>query len=163
MKISLASFRFEEKLLFFLAVVALVAVYLIVVNDWSWRPATDVLGWAAPDEASTWNFVAQEGAQAASVTGGAPCVQSAGTRCGDAMPRYYFDIRDGEHVQKDNEGTVLPGPANARVQAVRMLPDLAGDEMLNWDQREVVIEVKDENGRPLLAVRLSLAVETFAK
>ena len=78
------------------------------------------------------------------------------------MPRYYFDIRDGEHVQKDNEGTVLPGLANARVQAVRMLPDLAEDEMLDRDQREVAIEVKDENGRPLLTVRLSLAVETFA-
>ena len=27
------------------------------------------------------------------------------------MPRYYFDIRDGDYVQKDNEGTVLGGLA----------------------------------------------------
>ena len=78
------------------------------------------------------------------------------------MPRYYFDIRDGDYVQKDNEGTVLGGLAEAKAQAVRTLPDIARDEVPDGDQREFVIEVKDENGRPLLTARLVLAVETLA-
>ncbi len=78
------------------------------------------------------------------------------------MPRYYFDIRDGEYVQKDNEGTVLSGLAQAKAQAVKTLPDMARDEMADRDQREFVIEVKDESGRPLLTARLLLTVETFA-
>jgi hypothetical protein len=79
------------------------------------------------------------------------------------MPRYYFDIRDGEYVQKDNEGTVLSGLAEAKAQALRTLPDLArDDEVPDGEQREFVIEVKDENGRPLLTARLVLAVESLA-
>jgi hypothetical protein len=78
------------------------------------------------------------------------------------MPRYYFDIRDGEYVQKDNEGTVLRGLAEAKAQAVKTLPDIARDEIPYGDQREFVIEIKDENGRPLVTVRLSLVVETLA-
>jgi hypothetical protein len=78
------------------------------------------------------------------------------------MPRYYSDIRDGDYVQKDNEGTLLSGLAEARAQAVRTLPDIARDEMPDGGQREFVIEVKDENGRPLITVRLSLVVEKFA-
>ena len=77
------------------------------------------------------------------------------------MPRYYFDIRDGEYVQKDNEGTVLNGVAEAKAQAVRTLPDLARDEMPSGPQREFVIEVRDENGRPVLAARLTLILEMF--
>lgn len=78
------------------------------------------------------------------------------------MPRYYFDIRDDEYVQKDNEGTVLSGLAEAKAQAVKTLPDIARDEMLDCDRREFVIEVKDEDGRPVLVARLSIAVDTFA-
>ena len=78
------------------------------------------------------------------------------------MPRYYFDIRDGDYVQKDNEGTVLNGVAEAKTQAVKTLPDLSRDEMPSDGRREFVIEVRDENGRPMLAARLTLILETLA-
>jgi hypothetical protein len=75
------------------------------------------------------------------------------------MPRYYFDIRDGEYVQKDNEGSVLNGVAAAKAQALKTLPDMARDELRGDDRREFVVEVKDENGRSVLAARLILVLE----
>jgi len=80
---------------------------------------------------------------------------------GAGMPRYYFDIRDGDYVQKDDEGTILPSVREAKAQAVKTLPDIARDELPDADRREFVIEVKDENGRPVLTARLSILVEVF--
>ena len=77
------------------------------------------------------------------------------------MQRFYFDIRDGEYVQKDNEGTILNGLEEARAQSLKTLPDIARDDMPDGDRREFVIEVKDENGRPVLTARLS-TVEVLA-
>ena len=79
------------------------------------------------------------------------------------MPRFNFDVRDGEHVHKDNEGTELYGLQDARDHALRTLPDMARDEMPDRNQREFVIEVKDENGRPVLTARLSLSVERLVE
>ena len=78
------------------------------------------------------------------------------------MPRYYFDIRDGEYVQKDNEGTVLNGLPEVKAQAVKTLPDVAQDELPGNDRREFVVEVKDENGRAVLVARLTLILEVLA-
>ena len=74
------------------------------------------------------------------------------------MLRY---IRDGDYVQKDNDGTILPGVREAKAQALRTLPDIARDEQPDRDRREFVIEVKDENGRPVLTARLSMVIEVF--
>jgi hypothetical protein len=75
------------------------------------------------------------------------------------MARYYFDIRDGEYVQKDNEGTLLNGLVEAKAQAVKTLPDIARDDTPRDGYREFVVEVKDENGRPVMRARLTLAIE----
>jgi hypothetical protein len=75
------------------------------------------------------------------------------------MPRYYFDIRDGEYVQKDNEGSLLNGLAEAKAQAIKTLPDIARDDIPSNCQREFVIEVKDESGRPVMTARLTLVIE----
>ena len=46
------------------------------------------------------------------------------------MPRYFFTIEGGQHPVRDEVGTVLPGPEEARAQAVtaagEMLKDLHG-------------------------------------
>ena len=73
--------------------------------------------------------------------------------------RYYFDIRDGEYVQKDNDGVLLEGIEEARAHAVRALPDIARDDMPEGDHREFAIEVKDEDGRRLFTARLILMIE----
>ena len=77
----------------------------------------------------------------------------------DAMPRFYFDVRDGEYVQKDDQGVELYGIQDAKDHALRALPDIARDEMPDRNRREFVIEVKDENGRAVLTARLSLTVD----
>ena len=62
------------------------------------------------------------------------------------MPRYYFHVRDSRDIP-DNEGIELPGPKEARDQAViacgEALKDL-GREF--WKSEEWTMTVTDEAG-----------------
>jgi hypothetical protein len=75
------------------------------------------------------------------------------------MPRYFFDIRDGEHVAPDRVGVDLDGLEAATAEAKRALPDIVRDEMPDGDRRALTVVVKDETGRALVQVTLSLVVE----
>jgi hypothetical protein len=77
------------------------------------------------------------------------------------MPRYFFDIRDGEHVAPDRIGVDLDGLEAATAEAKRALPDIARDEMPDGERRDFTIVVKDEAGRALVQVTLSLVVESL--
>lgn len=64
------------------------------------------------------------------------------------MPRYYFHIRDHEHVAKDEEGTELDGLEAAKIEARTSAQDLAIDRLRAAkpiDGRKV--EVTDESGK----------------
>jgi hypothetical protein len=63
------------------------------------------------------------------------------------MPRYFFDIHDGEHFAPDNTGVELEDLRAAKDEAKKALPD-------------IVVVVKDEGGHELLRATLSLAVES---
>ena len=43
------------------------------------------------------------------------------------MPRYYFDIRDGDDVAIDEEGLDLPAIEAAETEAARSLADIAAE------------------------------------
>ena len=45
------------------------------------------------------------------------------------MPRYYFHIRDGKDLIRDEEGTELPDPEAAHAEALASARDLAMDEI----------------------------------
>jgi hypothetical protein len=42
------------------------------------------------------------------------------------MPRYFFDIHDGERFTPDDTGLEFPDGHAARAKAVSTLPDIAG-------------------------------------
>jgi hypothetical protein len=77
------------------------------------------------------------------------------------MPRYFFDVYDGENTTRDNVGLELASTHDAQQEAVRTLPQLAKDALPDGTQRDFVVEVKDAEQRPILRAKLSLTVETI--
>lgn len=81
------------------------------------------------------------------------------------MPRYYFDVHEGEHITTDIEGMDLPTVEIAWEEAARSLAELARDTIpkqadkgpghaeRSWDH-QVKIDVRDDSG-PLLAVKVT--------
>jgi hypothetical protein len=45
------------------------------------------------------------------------------------MPRYFFHVRDGDDLIRDEEGTELPDPQAAKAEAMASARDLAMDEI----------------------------------
>ncbi|WP_293380721.1 hypothetical protein [Phenylobacterium sp.] len=60
------------------------------------------------------------------------------------MPRYFFDIRDGEYIP-DHVGCEVPNLEAARIQAVVRSADLLkANPSKFWDGEEWQLEVRDE-------------------
>ena len=78
------------------------------------------------------------------------------------MPRFYFDINDGDDFIPDHEGIDLEGVEDAKAEAVNTLPDMARDGLPEGDSRDFVVTVRDETDRPVWRVRLSLVIEPLA-
>ncbi len=65
------------------------------------------------------------------------------------MPRFFSDIQDGDEQQRDEEGLELPNGEAVRKTAMRLLPDIARDEVpLDGDRRSFTVIVTDMNGKP---------------
>ncbi len=73
------------------------------------------------------------------------------------MARFYFDIHDGKHDTKDDDGTEFPDLAAMRKEALSILPDIAREVMPNdGNRRDVIVDVKDGNGMVVFTATLSL-------
>jgi uncharacterized protein DUF6894 len=71
------------------------------------------------------------------------------------MPRYYFDIRDGEELIVDDEGADMSDLEAVQMEAAQSLAEMARHAV--WSRaeaklgRRLGIEVRDENGSILQA------------
>lgn len=63
------------------------------------------------------------------------------------MPRYYFDVRDGQGFHRDEFGDEFGSFDAARHQAQSLLPHIAREEMPDSDQHCITCEVRDDTGR----------------
>ena len=67
--------------------------------------------------------------------------------------RYYFDLREGDRVSRDDEGMELPSIARVQEEAARSLADMARDAALTGNTRggslSMSVQVHDGKG-PLL-------------
>jgi hypothetical protein len=71
------------------------------------------------------------------------------------MPRYFFHVHDG-HSLPDDTGTELPDVYTAQAEAIRMSGEILRDMGARfWDGTEWKLEVADEHGRVLFALRFS--------
>lgn len=65
------------------------------------------------------------------------------------MPRYHFDIRDGETFVIDDEGSDLPDIAMAQIEAAQLLSDIVNDLPFRAAEPSgyhLSIDVRDEEG-----------------
>jgi hypothetical protein len=78
------------------------------------------------------------------------------------MPRYYFDLLDGDVLASDEEGLLLPNLQAAQAEAARSLADMARDAVENLaatpDKRDMAIEVRDAAG-PLMQVKFTFEIQ----
>ena len=76
------------------------------------------------------------------------------------MPRFFFDIHDGETFTPDRQGLELEGHNAAKAEARKTLCEIVKDEMPNGDRRDFTVDVKDAAGQIVWRVTLSLVVES---
>ncbi|MCJ2074781.1 hypothetical protein MKK68_03830 [Methylobacterium sp. E-016] len=72
------------------------------------------------------------------------------------MTRYFFDFYDGE-TQRDEIGQEYAGPEEAALQAMRSLPEIAKDRVLqDGSIRAFTIAVREELGPTVYTATLTL-------
>lgn len=72
------------------------------------------------------------------------------------MARYFFDIHDGAHLQRDDDGIDCESLQAATVQAKRLLPAIAVEEVpRDGDRRNLTVLVTDEDGQAVYSASLS--------
>ena len=80
---------------------------------------------------------------------------------GEAMPLFYFDIRENGELVVDHEGIELGSLEEACDQARRALTDILGDLMHDHDRAEVCIEIRTSPGEKFVeAVASSSVINT---
>ena len=72
------------------------------------------------------------------------------------MPRYYFHVREGAEISKDDEGQDLPNAEAARKEAICASREILGDKLLHGGSlNHRTIEIADETGHIVDVVRSS--------
>lgn len=68
------------------------------------------------------------------------------------MPRYFFAVKNGV-CEADHEGTELPNPRAARLEAISFAASLLRDDPdMVWDGRPFCIHVTDSAGASIVDV-----------
>jgi hypothetical protein len=73
------------------------------------------------------------------------------------MPRFFFDVREGNSLTSDDEGLDFPDIEQAHREANRALADMAKEAIRDGQLSELAIEIRD-NSAPLLRTTLRLEV-----
>ena len=80
-----------------------------------------------------------------------------------SMPRFYFDVDDGERRTRDEEGLVLDDLAAASREAVKVLPEVARDVLPDGTEKVMSASVRDEGGTTLFRAVLAFHCEWPAR
>jgi hypothetical protein len=79
-----------------------------------------------------------------------------------AMPRFYFDVRDGAKFTPDDAGAELDSLETAQRVAAEAAAETAAaigqDRLLQNDAQDVRIEVRNEHRQRILTVTVSLEI-----
>jgi hypothetical protein len=77
------------------------------------------------------------------------------------VPRFYFDVSDGDRVTRDNDGLELASLEAAEREAKRGAAEM-GRDTLPKDCPELSVQVRDERGERVLTVTVSMTVRREA-
>jgi hypothetical protein len=82
------------------------------------------------------------------------------------MPRYYFDMREGDEIATDDEGLELDSLQAVQEEAARSLADMARDAISRHNgvqrHRQMAIEVRDDIG-PILRVAFTFTIDRHSR
>ncbi len=74
------------------------------------------------------------------------------------MVRYYFDIHDGAHSLRDDEGSDFHSLDDAVQAATRSAAEIGTDRLAKGDTSDVVIGVRDEHNQWICTIRASMEI-----
>ncbi|MFB9950825.1 DUF6894 family protein [Rhizobium puerariae] len=77
------------------------------------------------------------------------------------MARYFFDLINGAGTNRDLEGQDMTSPEEISREVSRILADIAQEEFPGRDGGMISVEVRDEQGRPVLAGHLSFRTHWY--
>ena len=72
------------------------------------------------------------------------------------MGRYFFDVYNSDGQVLDEEGQAFGSRDRARLEAIRILHDVARDEMPDRDLVKLTVKVRGENGAQVFEASLIL-------
>ena len=78
------------------------------------------------------------------------------------MPRFYFDIREGNRLVPDEDGLEFPTVNEARDDASRTLGQMMKEAMPDGQHHDLAVEVRGDDKRPLLKVQITFEVQPLA-
>ncbi|PBB65294.1 hypothetical protein CK228_28990 [Mesorhizobium sp. WSM4312] len=79
------------------------------------------------------------------------------------MDRYFFDVYNSEGPVLDENGQLFASKESARDEALRVLQDVARDEMPDRDLFKLTVKVRGENGAKVFEASLILTSGWIAK
>ena len=72
------------------------------------------------------------------------------------MPRYFFDVHEDGNIQRDEDGVECATLKAAIMQAKRVLPAIAIDEVpRDGDHKNYMVVVTDKDGRAVYTAALA--------
>jgi hypothetical protein len=74
------------------------------------------------------------------------------------LPRFYFDVREGARVSRDDIGRDLESLDVAEGEAIRAAADISHESLPRDRASEIMVEVRDEHGQQVLIVAVSMSV-----
>ena len=74
------------------------------------------------------------------------------------MPRFYFDVWDGDSFSCDDEGLQLESLKAAEDEAIRAMVQIGRDRLPRRLSPELCMRVRDAHGQPVLTVAVSMTV-----
>jgi hypothetical protein len=72
------------------------------------------------------------------------------------MQRFYFDVYNTEHSQMDSDGQLFASRERAGMEALRILQDVARDEMPVGQRLNITVKVLDERRDQVFEASLTL-------
>jgi hypothetical protein len=76
-----------------------------------------------------------------------------------AVPRFFFDVREGVRFIPDDEGLEFANLDQAEREAATAVAEIGRDRLPCGEAREITIEVRDEHRQRVLTITVSMHVE----
>jgi hypothetical protein len=74
------------------------------------------------------------------------------------VTRFYFDVREGARVTRDEIGLDLESLDVAEAEAIRAAAGISRDSLPRGCASEIMVQVRDERGEQVIIVALSMTV-----